>query len=447
VTAAGGTLSGILVATLVAQAVLPGRRLLLVSGGAAVAALVASVTGVADTPSLLASVPWPVIVMLAALGLLAEALAETRVVGLLALAAARRSRAEPMRIALLFGGGMYVVSGLVNNLTALLLVLPVLHNLCKIMGIGQRALSWTTASLLVACNLGGAATPIGDFPAILLLGSGAMTFSDYLVAALPPTLVALVIVLGTAAAALRSRGEDATGPATSGRLSLAIMGALHRRVRPDLQLLRPLGLALAGMLLAWALVPSTTGVSPELIAWVGVTAALTARPALGERLIRRRIDVEAALFLLSLFVMVEAVEAAGVFASLAEALARAPLPPAALLVLFLVIAGVLTGLFSAGPSMAALLTVAPTLCERLPPRAVYVGLALSVCAGSSLFLTAATSGPLAQAMTERALLRGPQGEPLRYGFLEHLPVGLLAFAVIQSVAIGWALIEVARSGG
>ena len=70
---------------------------------------------------------------------------------------------------------------------------------------------------------------------------------------------------------------------------------------------------------------------------------------------------------------------------------------------------------------------------------VYVGLALSVCAGSSLFLTATTSGPLAQALTERAKLVDPDGRPLRFGFLEFLPAGLLGFAIIQTVAIAWAL--------
>jgi hypothetical protein len=46
--------------------------------------------------------------------------------------------------------------------------------------------------------------------------------------------------------------------------------------------------------------------------------------------------------------------------------------------------------------MAALLEVAPPLVDEVGPAAVYVGLAFGVCAGSSLLLTAATSGPLAQ---------------------------------------------------
>jgi hypothetical protein len=67
-----------------------------------------------------------------------------------------------------------------------------------------------------------------------------------------------------------------------------------------------------------------------------------------------------------------------------------------------------------------------------------VGLALSVCAGSSLFLTAATSGPLAQARALRQCLRDVDGEPLRFGFFDFLPTGLVGFAIIQATALGYA---------
>ena len=67
-------------------------------------------------------------------------------------------------------------------------------------------------------------------------------------------------------------------------------------------------------------------------------------------------------------------------------------------------------------------------------------LALGVCAGSSLFTTAATSGPLAQALTERADLRDDQGNPLRFGFMEFLPVGIISFLTIEAVAIGYCLL-------
>jgi Na+/H+ antiporter NhaD/arsenite permease-like protein len=154
------------------------------------------------------------------------------------------------------------------------------------------------------------------------------------------------------------------------------------------------------------------------------------------------VDIEATLFLLALFVMVVAVRRSGVFGSIAHGLVALPIPPLAQLVVFVVAAGVLTSIFSAGPSMAALLEVADVLVKVHPPNTVYVGLALGVCAGSSLFITAATSGPLAQALTERVGLKDSEGRALRFGFAEFLPVGIMSFVVIEAIAIGYCLITV-----
>jgi Na+/H+ antiporter NhaD/arsenite permease-like protein len=434
--------SGVLVGALLLQAARPQQRLVIVTFGAGLAALTTSLAGLGSAAQLLADVPWDVLVILVALGLLTEAFVESRVFGVLAAASARRSGAEPGAVLTLFAGVMYVVSALANNLTALLLVLPVLLTLLKLLTVDRRYLRWTLGVLLVSCNLGGAASPIGDFPAILLLGQGSMSFGAYLACAGPPTLVALALLLLITRGAVRPARDLDADPLTR-QVSVAVMTALHRHVRLERRAFAIPAATLALMLVAWVLAPRESGLTPELIAWLGVGAVLVASPARGERLLRRRVDVEATLFLLALFVMVAAVRRTGVFEDVAAGLAALPVAPVVQLVLFLLLAGLLTGLFSAGPSMAALLDVATSLAQRLPPHAVYVGLALSVCAGSSLFLTAATSGPMAQALTERAHLRDAAGQPLRFGFAEFLPVGLLSFSIIQTVAIGWALLAVA----
>lgn len=430
-------LSLLLCAALLLQAFLPRLRVLIVVSAAALSCLVATRLQVGTTQQLLAEVHWDVLVILVGLGLLSELFVESRLFGVLALRAARWSGARPTAVLLSFALAMYLVSSLVNNLTALVLVLPVMLILFKLMGIEQRYVSWTLGVLLIACNLGGAATPIGDFPAILLLGSGRVGFTEYLTQAFPPTLIGLGVLLGVVCLIVRPQETMQRDP-ISARLSVRVMGSLYRNVRLDRRRFLPSLALLILMLLAWTLIPSSTGITAELICWLGVAAALLLSTHLGERIVRTRIDMEAVLFLLSLFVMVAAVRRTGMFARVAHSLGSLPISAPLQLYLFLLLAGVLTGLFSAGPSMAALLEVGHSLAERLPPRAVYVGLALSVCAGSSLFLTAATSGPMAQALTERAGLRTSSGEPVRFGFFEFLPAGLLGFGIIQAVALGYA---------
>ena len=431
-------LTMILIGSIVLQALLPRLRLLIVTTSAGLSCLLSALFGTAKTPQLLAEVPWDVLVILIGLGLLSEVMVTSRLFGLLAVWSAEKSRANPQRVLLYFAVGLYTVSSLVNNLTALLLVLPVLLILLKLMGVNQRQTSWTLGVLLVACNLGGAATPIGDFPAILLLGRGSMSFSGYLLRAAPPTVLALVLILLVVLLIVRpSRGVEHNLLAE--RLSVAVMKRLYRAVQLDARVLFPALLMLLLMLLAWLFIPVSTGMTPELICWIGVAAALLFRPSLAEKLLRTRVDFEAALFLLGLFLMVGAVRRTGLFAELASLIGQLRLAPKAQLVLFLLLSGVTTGLFSAGPSMAALLEVAETLARRFPPQAVYVGLALSVCAGSSLLLTAATSGPLLQTLAERAHLRDQHGVRVHFGFFQFLPVGLLSFALIQTVAVFYVL--------
>ncbi|MBL9018468.1 MAG: permease [Myxococcales bacterium] len=426
----------VLLVTLVAQAVVPRARLLIVLSGAAVSLLSCVISGTADTRTLFADVPWDVLVIVVALGLLSEYLASSRVFGLLALHATRASAADPVRVLILFCTGMYCVSGLVNNITALLLVLPVMLALLKLIGVDQRYVSWTLGATLVACNLGGAATPTGDFPAILLLGRGAMTFTDYLSSALPQTAVALVLMLVVVLAIRPARDLEREG--LGSRLALRIMEQLYRNTTLDRRRFLPGIASLVLMFGCWSLLPASTGVGPELIAGVGCLLALVSTPLWSERLLRTRVDVEAVLFLLALFLMVGAVRASGAFVALGDQLTALPLSDRGQVIVFFCVVAVSTGLFSAGPGMAAFLDVAERLAARHDPATIYVGLAMSVCAGSSLFLTAATSGPMAQVLTERASIIGIGGETIRFGFLQHMRPGLLGFAITLATGIAFA---------
>lgn len=429
-------LTAVMLVTILGQALWPQIRLLIVLAGAGLSMTLCAVWELSSPRQLFSQVPWDVLVILVALGMFAQQLAATRVFGLASLAITRWAGARPLLLLVSFTLGTYLVSGVVNNLTALLMILPVLLSVFALVGVSQRFARWTLGLILVACNLGGAATPIGDFPAVLLLGRGTLEFSQYLKAAAPPTALALGLLLLVALLVFRP-DRDLQSSATGRRLTLAILGQLYRGVRLDRGLLLPCLAALALMLAGWTLAPARWGLTPELVCWLGAGLALLARPRAAETMLRQRVDVEAGLFLLGFFLMVGAVRSTGLFSQVAQWLTQLPLDPRLQVMVFLVLSATLTGLFSAGPSMAALLEVADGLARQHPAQPIYIGLALSVCAGSSLFLTAATSGPLTQALVERAQLRGQNGQPVRFTFGGFVPIGLLAFAVILGVNLIW----------
>ncbi len=428
----------LLVLALVLQAVLPRHRLLIVMAGAALACSGASFLGIASVSAVFAGVPWNVLLILVALGLFTHRLAASQIFGLASVALVRLARAQPVALLVLSALGTFLVSSVVNNLTALMVLLPVLLTVFALSGVSQRYAAWSLGVLLVACNLGGAATPIGDFPAVLLLGRGTLSFERYLSDALPVTFLGIVLLLLVVVLAVRP-ARDVPASVLGKRLTLVTLAQLYRGVRLDWSLLAPCLGALLAMVIGWLMLPESWGISPELVAWLGAGIALLARPQQGELALKRSVDVESALFLLALFLMVAVVRETGLFVSVANWLVAAPFGHAGQLVIFLIAAALLTGLFSAGPSMAALLEVADVLAVNHEAAPIYIGLALAVCAGSSLFLTAATAGPLMQTLVERAGLKDLQGQRLSFGFREFVPVGLLGFALILSLAIGRTL--------
>lgn len=436
------TLSAVLLGAIVAQAIVPRMRVTILVLGAVLSLVLAGLLRVATAKAVLASVPWDVLVILVALGALSDLLASARLFDVLAVRAAQLSAGDPTRVLVVFSVGMYVASGLVNNLTALLLVLPVQLVLLRLLGSDQRYVRWSMGALLVACNLGGAATPIGDFPAILLLSRGGMSFGSYLSRALPSTALALVALLLIVVGVVRP-ARDMVRDALAQRLTVATVTHLYRRVRVDRRRLAPPAIALVAMLVAWFVAKPSGPLSPEVIAWLGAALALIVGGVHGEEVTRKSLQAEAVLSLLALFVMVGCVRETGAFAALARALSAASISPLLKLLLFLVLTSVVTALFSAGPSMAALVEVAESLARTLPPATVYVGLALAVCAGSSLLLTAATSGPLAQALVESAGLRTPDGQPLRFDFRAHLGAGMIGYAVTLGAAFAFVFVSMA----
>lgn len=420
--------------TIIAQAVWPHRRFQVVLVGAAMSAATAAATGTLQIAALWQSMPWAVIAILVCLSILAEAVMPSNILGCLAVAACRRSRGRELGLLVIFPSLMFLLSAVVNNLTAMLIVMPIMLTVLKVLGPSDRFRNLLVSSLLVCCNLGGAASPVGDFPAVLLLGSGHMGFASYLAQAGFACIIIFMVVQAVAVSwyllkstQRRSRVEQ--------QLAVETISRFYRRTNIRWRVLLPVAISFCMMVAAWI-----AGVAPDLVAIVGLAFILLAAGARAEGLIRNGVDVEPVAYLIGLFMMVGVVESTGVLDVLARPILSLESSPTLMICVFLVLSGVTTGMFSAGPSMAALLPLAQKMANYMTPETVYVGLALSVCAGSSLFLTAATSGPLAQCQIEAAELLSDEGDSARFGFAQFMPFGIVSFFVIQAGAIAFVLL-------
>src|ERR671919_545463 len=157
-------------------------------------------------------------------------------------------RGDPWRMMVGFALFTAVASALLDNVTTILLIAPVTIALCDDLGLDPRPFLITQ---IIASNIGGAATLIGDPPNILIGSATGLTFLDFMINLGPIIILNLALVI--AIWALRFRRMPAP---SEDRRAEVIASAATARIN-DYALLRKclvvLGLTMVGFLLHGAL--------------------------------------------------------------------------------------------------------------------------------------------------------------------------------------------------
>jgi len=458
-------ISGILIimcviGTLLLQAALPTRRVSIVMIGAVLSTVIVVLSGHSTIHNIYGRIPWDVLLILIGLGLYTSILARSNVFGVAAAKATKITQGVAWMVLVAFSGIMFIVSAFLNNITAICLMLPVFLVVLQSIGVSQGYLGLFMALILTATNLGGAASPIGDFPAILLISDkdANMTFGKYISAAPPACTVIMSLVTAAYLLVYMRRHRIASSP-LSRSVSLKVSQLLYRNVSINWKIMVPGTVIFLAMVFLWAFAPLDWNMSPDLVCLAGVTSLMAfahfVRVSRGsvqdgrrivEGIVRHETDIESTLFLGGLFFMVAAAESTGILDTVGTQLLSLSSEPLLCISVLMILTGLSTAVFSAGPAMGAMLPIAKQLAPLYPDGSVYIALALSVCAGSSFLLTAATSGPLTQTIIERFNLTTSDGGPGRFSFWTYLPYGGLSFCIIQISALLWMFLQLNNGG-
>ena len=438
----GAVLITVMVATLIIQALIPARKMMVILSGATVAVTLAATLGNQRIGDIYSGVPWDVLVILLGLGIFSSLFARSRLFSALAVWCSRASRGKYLLILIMFSSIMFILSCTLNNLTALLLVLPVLLSILKALGATQEFIALCFSMVIVACNLGGAATPIGDFPAILLMGTGSISFVRYLLLAFPMCILLFGVILILFSVYNGRRGNEDAAPLERS-LALISMAKLYRNFTIDKTILYP-GIGVFCIMFGLWIVAGRIGLSPGVICFLGVALLMIVKHEAAEDIVRHGIDFESILFLTALFLMVSCMAGSGILDAIAGFMTGYFKDTKMLVCALMICCGISTAIFSAGPSMATMLPIAQQIIAKggVPGETVYVGLALSVCAGSSFLLTAATAGPLAQSIVEKSGLTTREGQRATFDFMTFLPFGIFAYAIIQTGGLVFVLLRI-----
>lgn len=137
-------------------------------------------------------IEWNVIFLLFGMMMIVSVLRRTGVFEYVAIWAAKRARGKPFRLMVMLCLLTAVASALLDNVTTVLLVAPVTFLVCDRLGL--RPVPYLIAEVM-ASNIGGAATLVGDPPNIIIAAKADLTFNDFLLNMTPIVVVLIVVFL------------------------------------------------------------------------------------------------------------------------------------------------------------------------------------------------------------------------------------------------------------
>lgn len=119
-------------------------------------------------------------------------LRQTGIFQYLAIKSAKIAKGEPFRILIYFSILTFVASALLDNVTTILLIVPVTLVICDTLKINP--IPFIIAEIM-SSNIGGAATLIGDPPNIMIGGHTGFNFDDFIINLLPLMIIVFVVTI------------------------------------------------------------------------------------------------------------------------------------------------------------------------------------------------------------------------------------------------------------
>jgi Na+/H+ antiporter NhaD/arsenite permease-like protein len=380
--------------------------------------------GVLDENRAIEAVDWSTLGLLVGMMVIVGLTERTGVFTYIALRVAQLSRGRPLRLVFLLAGVTGVLSAFLDNLTTILLIVPITLLLADLLAVSAIPLVLVE---VLASNIGGTATLIGDPPNIMI-GTRVeeLTFLDFIVNLAPVSLVTLVVV--TVLLYFFFRPRLAIPPerqAEVARLDPA------RDMRESRYVKRTLAV-LVGTIVFFFL-HSVLHVEPAVVALTGGTVMLLVAADDVEQALEA-VEWATIFFFIGLFVMVGGLEERGIIEAIAERLADATGGShvlEGLVILWGSAAG--SAMVDNIPFTAAMLPVVETLQEGEEfDDGLWWSLALGACFGGNATAIAAAANVAATGVMERA--------GTRISFLQFAAVGVPVTVVSLAIATVYLLL-------
>jgi Na+/H+ antiporter NhaD/arsenite permease-like protein len=365
-----------------------------------------------DQEEAFAAIDFNVIFLLVGMMIIANILGKTGAFQWLAIRSAKLAKGNPIRILLFMAVITAVASAFLDNVTTVVLMAPLAIFVASILQVNPVPFLLT---LIMASNIGGTGTLIGDPPNIII-GSGAdLDFLDFVVHLGPVVLLILVVFLLIVFILFRHQLE------TRPELQHRIMELDESEVLTDRSLLYK-SLVVLALVAVGFLLHGPLGYEPATVALAGATALiLIGRQHPREALLE--VEWSTIFFFVGLFMVVGGAEEVGLLEDIGERMADASgghLWAAAMLTLWPT--GFLSSIVNQIPYAAAMIPVVEEMNQGLQvsdsaSNPLWWALALGAGLGANFTPVAAAANVYVIGVADRAGYKVTFIQFLRYSLL------------------------------
>jgi Na+/H+ antiporter NhaD/arsenite permease-like protein len=361
--------------------------------------------------------------LLAGMMLIVRLTETTGLYAYLAIRAGQLARGRPLGVVIALAGATALLSAFLDNLTTVLLMVPITFLLADTLDVDPLPLVLIE---IIASNIGGTATLIGDPPNIMIAGATGLSFMDFVVNLAPIAFVAFFAVTGMLYLWFRPRLQIAP----EARVRVMNLDARRSIEDPD-ELKRALPVLIGTILLFFVHKP--LHLEPATVALLGATVLLLVSTQSVEAALSG-IEWATLFFFIGLFVMVGALEQTGAIGEIADGVAALTGGDRTAELLGITwISAIASGIVDNIPFTATMIPVVEELQGANGDDAYWWALALGACFGGNFTLIAAAANVAAAGMAERS------GRPIR--FVEFLKVGVPATLISLVLATAYILLR------
>jgi Na+/H+ antiporter NhaD/arsenite permease-like protein len=377
-----------------------------------------------DQDEAIGAIDFNTIGLLAGMMLIVKLTEPTGVYNYLAIRAGQLSGGRPLAVVMALAGTTAILSAFLDNLTTILLVVPITFLLADTLDVDPLPLILIE---IIASNIGGTATLIGDPPNILIAGATDLSFVDFVVNLAPVSIVTFLVVTTALYFAYRPRLQ--IDPAARDRT----LQLNARRSIEDADELRRTMPVLVLTILAF-FVHKPLHLEPATVALTGASIMLVLTKQSVEKALEG-IEWATLFFFLGLFVLVGALEETGAIGEVAEGIGSVTDGNRTAEILGITwVAAVGSAVVDNIPFTTAMIPVVEELqAGDTGDDAYWWALALGACFGGNATLIAAAANVAAAGLAQRA------GYPITFG--AFLRVGLPATAISMLIATGYIAVR------